>query len=330
MRTITLLFSALVMGATATQAQTVATFDDLVLAHPDTFYVNYSAPGSDVGFNDGLAHFPCIYDTAYGDTLWSYFAYSNRTDSVTSGVSNQYAAKTGTGYGGSANYAVASCFNPVTYANTVSVNLLGDAIGQPVSGFYVTNSTYAYNSIHSGDIFSRKFHNGDWFKLTIYGYYGGAMVPDSVSVYLADFLFPDTTMNYILKTWEWVNLLPLGHVDSLLFSLSSTDNSMYGMNTPAYFCIDNFTTNERSLGINSTPAATAKVYPNPATNMLYVDIADNTARQVQIKDMAGNIVDTYTVTSPHTGINTAALAPGVYLLQINGDGTSGNIKFVKQ
>jgi hypothetical protein len=48
-----------------------------------------------------------------------------------------------------------------------------------------------------GDPFARKFHNGDWFKLTVHGYLGGVPNPDSVTFYLADFLFPDSTMNYI-------------------------------------------------------------------------------------------------------------------------------------
>src|SRR4051794_38740291 len=93
MRTCTLLFLALLLSSTV-MAQTVATFDTLPLPTSNSFYVNYSAPKADVGFNDGLAHFPCIYDTSYGG-IWSRgFAYSNMTDSITSGYMNQYSAKT--------------------------------------------------------------------------------------------------------------------------------------------------------------------------------------------------------------------------------------------
>jgi hypothetical protein len=331
MRRITLL-SAFLLGSFVANAQTVvSTFDDLSLAHADTFYVNYSSSGADVGFNDGLAHFPSIYEIAFGDTSWSYFSYSNMTDSVTSGLINQYSAKTAIGYGGSANYVVASCFNPFTYENTVPLNLTGGGAGisRTVSGFYVTNNTYAYNSMKNGDMFARKFHNGDWFKLTVFGY-SGALVSDSVSIYLADFLYPDTTMNYILKTWEWVNLLPLGNVDSLHFSLTSSDNSIYGMNTPAYFCMDNFTVNETSLGVKNPVALAAKVYPNPSTDMLNIDLQDNSAKQIQIQDMAGNIINSYPVSSNHIEVDTKALAPGVYLLVINGNGQSANVRFVKQ
>src|SRR4051812_29208336 len=107
MRTFTMLFSAFVLGTTATQAQTVATFDTLHLSKADTFYVNYSSSGNDVGFNDGHAHFPCIYDTSYGGIWSTGFAYSNMSDSVTSGYFNQYSAKAAAGYGGSGNYLMA-------------------------------------------------------------------------------------------------------------------------------------------------------------------------------------------------------------------------------
>ncbi len=322
MRTSTLLFSALLLGTTALKAQTVATFDDLTLPHADTFYVNYSASGTDVGFNDGLAHFPCVYDTSFGGFWTSGFAYSNMRDSVTSGFGNQYAAKTDTGCGPSANYAVA-------YGETNYVTLCGSAVGKPVAGFYLTNSTYAANSMRDGDFFARKFHNGDWFKLTVRGYMHGIASTDSVTTYLADYLFPDTSMNYILRTWQWVDLLPLGNVDSISFALSSTDNGSFGMNTPAYFCIDNFTTQESSLAVHNTQAAVAKVYPNPAKDLLYVDLNDNSIQTVTVLNMAGQVIGTYAPSS-HIEINTSSLPVGIYVLQMTGNGKTATAKFIKQ
>jgi len=65
MRKITLLLAAMAF-AVVVKAQTIATFESLPLSGSDTFYVNYSASGTDVGFNDGLAHFPCVYDSSFG------------------------------------------------------------------------------------------------------------------------------------------------------------------------------------------------------------------------------------------------------------------------
>lgn len=339
MRKFTLLLSALVLSTTAMKAQTVATFEALGLAHADTFYTNYTASGTDVGFNNGLAHFPCVYDTSWGGFWEQGFAYSNMTDSVTSGFMNQYSAKTAIGYGGSAKYAVAYVYNPVTFQNNIKVKLTGTAMGHPVKGFYITNNTYAYNSMRDGDPFARKFHNGDWFKIVARGYYQGVIKPDSVGFYLANFLQPDSNNNYIVKTWEWFNLLPLGKVDSLMFTLTSTDNGSFGMNTPAYFCMDDFTTFETfdtttppppPVLVNTINTPAIKIYPHPASNTLYVDIAGGSAERIVVTNMAGSVVANISSVSAHNEINTSSLPAGMYLLQVFGDGKRATMKFIKE
>ncbi|XZF15331.1 DUF4465 domain-containing protein [Chitinophagaceae bacterium MMS25-I14] len=323
-----LLFATAAICSTSLYAQTVATFDALSLAAADTFYVNYTAPGTDVGFNNGLAHFPCMYDTAYGG-LWSNgFAYSSRRDSSTSGYTNMYGAKAYTGYNGSDKYVVAN-------GSGNKVFLLPAAQGKSVSGFYVTNSTYAYNSMRDGDFFAKKFggatgNDADWFKLTVFGYLNGAKKADSVTFYLADFRDTNNATDYIVKDWRWVNLLPLGHVDSLQFKLSSTDNGQYGMNTPAYFCMDNFTTNETSVAVPQTNTVAAKVYPNPATDKLYIEAAANSIQQVTVYGLDGRMIFTQPVTEEKVTLNTVSLVPGAYLLQLNGADVHATVRFVKQ
>lgn len=237
--TLTILAIAATVAATA---QTVADFESLTLPKADTFYVNYVGSG-DVGFDNGLAHFPCYYNSAW--SIWSSgFAYSNMTDSVTSGYTNQYSAKAAKGYNGSSKYLAVNGTGGQNY-----IKLINAGKGGFTSGFYVTNSTYAYNSMRDGDAFAKKFggtsgNDADWFKVVIYGYNNGVKKADSVEVYLADFRNPDNTKDYMLKTWKWVNLMPLGKVDSITFDMSSSDVGAWGMNTPGYFCIDNFTTQE--------------------------------------------------------------------------------------
>lgn len=329
MRTFTLLFSALVLGATATKAQTVADFESLPLASADTYYVNYSAFGTDVGVNNGLAHFPCIYDTSFGYTFVNGFVYSNKIDSVHGGYTNQFSAKAGSGYGGSSKYAVLFCSNPVTYETNFGMTLTGAAIGKKVNGFYITNSTYAYNAVVNGDG-TRKFHSGDWFRLTVKGYSDGVQKPDTVNFYLADYRFADSSMNYAVKTWEWVDLMSLGNIDSIQFFLSSTDTGAFGMNTPAYFCMDNFKTNETNADVAITYPVVAKVYPNPAKDMLFVDLTDETIKELTVTDVAGRIVTTTAVNDDHIEINTSTLPAGVYMLHLSGTNGNATVKFVKQ
>lgn len=329
MQKFTLLFFALLLSVFA-KAQTVATFESLTLPKSDTFYLNYSAFGTDVGFDDGLAHFPCVYDTFPGGfKYWNYgFAYSNMTDSVTAAYTNDYSAITAKGFNNSNNYLVA-------YGGTNKIMLKGKAIGQPVNGFYITNTTYAYKSMLVGDQFAKKFggasgNDTDFFKVTIKGYRSGQLTTDSIDAYLADFRSSDNSKDYILRAWKWVNLLPLGKVDSLQFLLTSSDVGQFGMNTPAYFCIDNFGTYETSSVGNIPAALAAKVYPNPAVNELFVEAVDNKLQQISVINAAGVVVLNQTVSATVTKVDISNLAAGVYILHIAGEGQTAAMRFTKQ
>ena len=84
----------------------------------------------------------------------------------------------------------------------------------------------------NGDSFAKKFDATDWFKLTCVGILDGARV-GTVDVDLA------SNGEYI-NQWTYVDLSSLGQITGLTFEMSSSDASAYGMNTPAYFCMDNF------------------------------------------------------------------------------------------
>lgn len=231
-------FTAMAVFVSAsTFAQTVSTFENLPL-EPDSFWNGSDLSG---GFVNGNTFFRNDYDATF--QTWSGFAYSNIKDSTTSGFGNQYSAITASGFSGSSNYAVAMDYDNVT------ASFSPFAEQTYVEGFYVTNNTYAYLSMRDGDLFAKKFggvdgNEPDWFKLTVNGWLNGVQKEQEVEFYLADFRFSDNSQDYIVRDWQWVNLLPLGPVDSIRFSLSSSDVGSWGMNTPGYFCIDNFTTLE--------------------------------------------------------------------------------------
>jgi len=214
------------------EAQLVAKFDDLTL--PSEKYWN----GSDLsgGFKSGDFTFSNSYTTSQWGDYWNGFAYSNMTDTHTAGYANQYSAITGIGFDGSANYAV--CY-PSPYG-TISFKT-----PTKVSGFYVTNSTYAYLSMKNGDQFAKKFggetgSDPDYFKLMIEALDADSKPIDTVYFYLADFRSTDNSKDYILDKWTWVDLSEMKQASKVRLSLSSSDNSYGFMNTPGYFCIDDF------------------------------------------------------------------------------------------
>jgi hypothetical protein len=103
----------------------------------------------------------------------------------------------------------------------------------------INNSTYVYWALKEGkDGYGAvtKFKTGDYFYITITGFDEKGLKTDSINYYLADFR---SGKSYICVDWTKVSLTALGKVKSLSFKLTSTDTGAYGMNTPAYACIDN-------------------------------------------------------------------------------------------
>lgn len=208
----------------------IATFEDLDL--PAESYWNGS-DGSG-GFTSASVHLSNSFNAEWGS--WDGFSYSNATDTTTQGLAAQYNAITGAGQGGSSNYAVGY----VGWALPPTVTLSSPSI---VDGLYVTNCNYAYYAMLHGDAFSKKFggdsgDDPDFFLLTITGKDADGAATGIVDFYLADYRSADNNADYIVDTWQYVDLTSLGVVGSLEFTLTSSDVGDWGMNTPAYFAVD--------------------------------------------------------------------------------------------
>ena len=216
--------------AGAAEAAVVSDFEDLSLG-PESYWNGSDESG---GFRSGGAYYNNNYNTMYSS--WDGFSYSNITDTTTSGMAGQYNAIVGYGQSGSSNYAIGY----VGWAQPPTATL---DIAGALDSLYVTNNNYAYYSMLNGDAFAKKFGGGsgndeDWFLLTITGKDSGGEATGTVDFYLADYRFADNSLDYILDTWESVDLTSLSVVKSLEFALSSSDVGVWGMNTPAYFAAD--------------------------------------------------------------------------------------------
>ena len=195
------------------------------------------------GFYSGSAFFVNYYNSDYGS--WAGFAVSKETDTETSGWSNQYSAKAGSGADGSDNYMTSYISS---YAGATYIKL---ATAKKITSVEITNSTYAYNSMKDGDAYAKQFggddgNDKDTLVLSIIGYKDDIKT-DSIDFFLADFRNDDNDYDYIINNWRKVNLSYLGTVDSVVFKLTSSDNGTYGMNTPAYFCMDNLEFDDETI-----------------------------------------------------------------------------------
>lgn len=307
-----------------THAQTtVIDFETFTLS-PNSVY----SPSATIPFQTPEVSFQYKYSGGY----WSGgFAYTNITNSTTAGYTNMFGVRAFTGYTNSTTFVVGQ-------SNGV-INL--SAPQSTVNGFYVTNTTYAYLSILNGDQFSRKFGDTtgtgagttiaqgsypDYFKLIVKGYKNGTLKADSSTLMLADYTFTNNTQDFVLSTWQFVNTSNLGQVDSLKFFLRSTDNGDFGMNTPAFFAIDNFSVSKPdiSTGIGSTPFFQGlSIYPNPFSSVLNINTSavGGIKTSLSIFDMAGRAVWKQEITEEKTSMELNNLERGVYFIElVAGDG----------
>ena len=237
-----------------------ADFEDLVLA-PNGHFVgidNDSAAGSGTAstFTSGGLTFSHYWDEQWN--YWDGWAYSNIADMTTAGYLNQHSAYVApdpgpgkVGVGGSPNYAVA--YNSARGIATIEI-----PPEQEITGAWITNTTYAYLAIKDGNDgvppewggpYVRPFTTDDWFKLEIFGVDATGQDVGAVEFLLADYTgFVEGTSDpddFIVTDWSYVDLSNLQGSRRLEFALSSSDTDPdpdIGMNTPAFFAVDNVTT----------------------------------------------------------------------------------------
>jgi hypothetical protein len=192
----------------------------------------------------------------YGYTSWAQWAYSNKTDNVTSGYENQFGVSPGIGAAGSETFGIAYVDQVGSFSPPTVRKIEGDT--RQFGSLLITNTTYAALSMRNGDSFAKKFggatgEDEDFFLLTITGKDGLGIEIGAIDVYLADYRFADNQRDYILDDWRYIDLSSLSQAASLEFTLQSSDVGDFGMNTPAYFAVDQIQLTEPTLYLDVDP-----------------------------------------------------------------------------
>lgn len=311
----------LAVGFQSAKGQTVSDVENISI--PSGSYGGTAVSG-DSSFASGNALFTNNY-SGYWAKGW---VYSNVKDSTTAGYTNLAGARAGSGYGQSDNYVVGQ--------QNSSIKLTGSAVGKQVNGMYVCNGTYAALSMRNGDSFAKKFggvsgDDPDYFLLTVKGYKVGIENSDSVNFYLADFRNSDNSKDYIITNWTWVDLSTLGNVDSLVFKLSSSDVGSFGMNTPSFFCVDNFTTADSpASSLIAKQNYAVNVFPNPTSGRITVQTNEFLGGTLQVLSLSGQVFLNQTINSEVTLLNMDNLQAGLYLLNLENDEKTSQTKIIKK
>ncbi len=293
--------------------QTTASFESFNLP-VDSFLNGIDGSG---GFADGNVFLPNEYVADPMFPFWSGWSISATTDVTTSGFSNEFSAITGQGFNGSSTYATTFVLDESR------IKLEGAAAGGTVEGMYVTNSTYAYLAMKNGYFIAKRFggptrDDPDYFLLTIKASLNGELSADSVNFYLADYRDADNSNDYIVDEWSYVDLSSLGNADELVFLLSSSDVGQFGMNTPAYFCIDEITTTDNGVSSNSKVNTNLgiKIFPNPTSDFAQIEW-NHEAAPAQLFDINGKSIQSKMLIRGMNHLSVNDVPAGVYFLQVN-------------
>lgn len=191
-------------------------------------------------YRDDISLPPFEFSHSFSDYGFGYgFTYCNLKNDSTPGYLN-LSASTAKGKYGSSYFTVSS--GGAEYGIPTEISFTGNK-SYNAKGIFVTNSTYAYIALknrddgHGQSPIVKQWTANDWFLLTIIGIGAANDTTGVVTFKLADGL-------NIVKDWEYVDLTKLGRVSKITFSLSSTDNGQFGMNTPSYFAMDALTVTE--------------------------------------------------------------------------------------
>jgi hypothetical protein len=309
-------FLAVALLATNTlMAQTAAdslTFESYDLNGNDFYHGVEGTPIIQIG-TFGLSN---NYNDTWGS--WSGFSISKVKDDVTDGYGNQYASFAN---GGS---------NSDQYGVSYGESTISFGEARKIKSLQVTNTTYTALSMRDGDAFSKKFGSiygsdgvtldgtdgKDWFKLAIIPLdENGDLSADTVFFYLADYRFEDDADDYIVKAWTTIDMQDV-EASSLKFELTSSDNGAWGMNTPAYFVLDNLVLQPKNMSIVKNNQLVASIYPNPNNGIFSIQTESDA--QMQLVNTFGQVVVKQSITNKAI-IDVQHLPAGIYQLQLVGD-----------
>lgn len=283
-------------------------------------YVN----GSDLsgGIASGGLFFPNSYNAQFGS--WSGFSVSSKADTATAGFGNQYSTYAGPAPDFTNKYGLVYLSGQTVFKNA-NLNQ-----SPKLTSFQFTNSTYTALSMKNGDAFTKKFggvsgNEPDFLKIFVFNHFEGR-ITDSAELFLADFTSSNNSQDYIVKNWRTANLNFLNPFDSISFKMQSTDIGSFGMNTPAYFCIDNIQYSATTEVTQKLSVSEIKTYPNPFQNQLQIQSKSNLS-EIKMKDQMGRRVEVSPVYNGNQAfISTNELPSGIYFLEIAGQRTQKLIK----
>ena len=258
-------------------------FEELTLA-PESHWMGTEADGS---FSSSYLTLYNHYDEDWDTPYWEGFIYTNETDTETNSYNN-FSAAAGEGNDGSSNYA--TCY--MGFYGTSGIK-----IDTEHSVDFTNRGAYfclpAYVSMYVGDENGSFAENHYYYSVKITAFAGETEVANR-EVVMADFR---EGANYKMDEWTFVDLSWIANADSLFFEAQGNDTvGGWGLNTPAYFCMDDFgATNPGPVYVSNNIAESLSIDAYfDAAGMLNLS-CESRINDVYVYDIAGRLVKTVAV-----------------------------------
>ncbi len=239
--------AAAAMVAAGINAQTVITLDLSNPANPET--IEFGDNGAWTGtYND--QDFPYIEFTpfafshltsgsSWGGVYWDGFTVCKHTVDAAASWVNNAAGGGVTIAGGEAQTDAEAPYLVCYWASFMQGSaqvMFNDGKQYAVGGMYVTNNATTYGECLNGGGVARALNqDGDYLKLIATGRDANGEVTGTAEFVLASCTGGE---QQVVNQWTWWDLSSLGTVESIDFTMESTDVGTYGINTSTYFCMD--------------------------------------------------------------------------------------------
>lgn len=179
-------------------------------------------------YTSGRASFGSYYTESYGMGLWGGFAVSSNRDLEDLGMdySNQfsvYAPEAG-------QFAIGYVYGEWGGEWATPTIVFSEPVTMVSASIANANKTYHY-CMANQQVGPDGATEPIWVDLVITGYDADGAELSRITVRLADGAD-------VLANWQTFDLSALGAVSRAVFTIESNDTGDYGLNVPAYFCID--------------------------------------------------------------------------------------------
>ena len=183
--------------------------------------------------------------SSWGGYYWDGFTICKSSYNATGGTEHQWSNMAGGGVNVTADGVSVDPEKPYViafwswfYEDPSLAIMFDNGNAYDVKGMYINNTPYAYYCCTEENSFGRPLNQeGDYFKVIAHGVHEDGS-ESTTELELCGFHNGQFSG---ITDWTWWDMSELGKVVEIYFTMESTDTGDYGMNTPAYFAMDQLT-----------------------------------------------------------------------------------------